>query len=160
MALKVLVQAERDELIQPRHQMPGALLAQVQYLSGLAIAGFEVVGSVEMIENLTGVLPVELINQVTTIDVDGRHRDPSLGFAAAQHIRCENYDIAGANSLLAELAEQYRRPGTYDDDLDAVVGYRPYRSMNGCGSGNDRNESCRSPIWVRHELASLLRMRV
>ena len=97
--------AERDHLINPRHNHPGPISAESQDLRWFRVDLLRETGGVKPIVQHRRVLPEELIESEIGIDTDRRHRHLALGLAAEQYVRAEKDRIAHADRLTTELAE-------------------------------------------------------
>jgi hypothetical protein len=71
------VGAERDQLIEPRHQQPGTIRPKPKHLSWISEVSLHESLSVEPIGERRRVLAEHLIDQEVTIEIERRSRDPA-----------------------------------------------------------------------------------
>lgn len=102
------VDAQRHELVQPRHQHSGPLLAQVHHLRRLGVDGLRELLCMESVRQHGRVLPEHLVDDVVRVEVHRRDSDVSLGFATAQGVAGECHHVTEGDGSLAELAEHDR----------------------------------------------------
>lgn len=99
------IQTEGGELIQPRHEMGGAVFADPNDLRGCRVAGLEEVACVVTVAELRGVLPEHLIDQVVAVEVDRGRRHAALWLRAAERLSGEKNDITDLHVPGTKLAE-------------------------------------------------------
>ena len=102
------IDAERDELVQPGHQQSRPVLPDTEHLGRFGVDRVGEPLRVEAVTKHSHVLPEQLIQQKVGVGIDRRDRDVTFWFAAAQHIRTEEDDVADLDGPLSELAEQDR----------------------------------------------------
>ncbi|MFC5123097.1 hypothetical protein ACFPRL_06540 [Pseudoclavibacter helvolus] len=148
---EVPIDAERDKLVQPRHQHPSSILAETQDLCGLGVEGVGELLGVEPVLEKRGVLPAHLVEDVVGVEIDGRDRDLAFRRRPCQHVRAKQDHVTGSDGLLTELAEDKRGAFPDDDNFHAVIRHRPYRVMHGLSPRQKRNVA---PLLAAHQDAS------
>src|SRR5699024_4694780 len=132
------VQAESDQLIQPRHQQACAIFPESDHLGRFGECLPRENRRIESVVQDAGVLPECLVNHVISVSVDRRHRDMPLRLRTTEDIRAKQNHITWPCWLLPELREQDRRTITDDDDLHTVIRHRAHRPMHSTGSCQQR----------------------
>lgn len=108
---EVTVQAQRHQLVQPRHQVPGTILPEVEDLRRVGVPGLHETVRVEAISQERHVMPKDLIHNVIGVQVQSRHRDRAFRLAPAQRVGVQQDHVASTDGLLSERAVQDSRPG-------------------------------------------------
>src|SRR5699024_1639310 len=115
------IEAERDQLVQPRHQHSRAIFTDVEYLRGLGVQLLSEVSRIEPVSQDRCVLPEHLVYDVVSIEVDRCDGDRAFGLAPAQRVRSQCDDVTNCDRFLTELAQQNRRAVADEDQLDALM---------------------------------------
>lgn len=123
------VHAEGNELIQPRHDHPGPILADPDNLRGCRVMGIEEVAGVVTVAELRSELPEDLIDHIVTVEVDRGRHNAAFRFCTAECVGSEENDIADLHMPRAELTEQQGAATANDDHFHAVKRDRVNRTV-------------------------------
>ncbi len=99
---------QSDQLVQPRHQLAGPVLAESENLRWLGIDRGRELQCIEPVLQEADVLPEHLVDHVVGVRVDRRDRDVALRLRPAESVRSQHDRVTNLDRLLPELAEQDR----------------------------------------------------
>lgn len=101
------------------------------------VMGVKELTGVEPLMEPGRVLPEHLIDDIVSVKVERRGRNPPLGLSSTESVRGQNHDVTHADEVHAKLTEQSSSARANDDELETVKSDRVNRGVCDLGSGEE-----------------------